>query len=219
MQLLNMGGIPPIFFALIFLFTSEAFAEPPQAPTTWRQAKFKKTVKQSEDFSCGAASISTLLTYDLESPTSEALILKTIKESISEREWEKSKDFGFSLYDLKITAEKLGFLSEGFKIDFNTLTRSQYSLIVHLKKGEYQHFVVFRGYINGQIYLSDPNNGDVRLAPDLFLDEWTGYALAVLDKKNKKNLPAEQQNDFNNSKIQAIRNAITFEHPYWQGLR
>lgn len=219
MHLLNMGGIPPIFFVLLFLLTNNALADAPQAPTTWRQKKFKKTIKQSEDFSCGAASISTLLTYDLESPASEALILKTIKENIPEQEWEKSKDFGFSLYDLKVAAEKLGFLSDGFKIDFNTLTRSQYSLIVHLKKGEYQHFVVFRGYINGQIYLSDPNNGEVRLAPDLFLNEWTGYALVVLDKQKNKNPSTDLLNDFNNSKIQAIRNAITFEHPYWQGLR
>lgn len=213
-----MGGIPPIFFISIF-FTLNAIAAPPSPPTTWQQTKFKKTIRQSEDFSCGAASLSTLLTYDFEKPTSEAEILDKLKNKIPESEWEKSKNFGFSLYDLKLAAEQSGFLSEGFRINFKTLTSAKQAVIVHLKKGDYEHFVVFRGYINGQIILADPNNGEIRQPPSIFLNEWTGYTLAILKNIDKKENLTNNGNSPQNSKIQSIRNAITFEHPYWQGLR
>ena len=69
-------------------------------------------MRQRWDISCGAAALSTVLTYDYNDPTSETGIVVWILHRVDAA---RVRDRGgFSLLDLKHFAEARGYRAEGF---------------------------------------------------------------------------------------------------------
>jgi uncharacterized protein len=176
-------------FALLLAVAGCASADPEGAPRadagehprplSYLDLKFKVTIGQRVDFSCGAAALATLSTYYWDRPLTEVEALAALLAPYSEEERKKKRDTGFSFADLVSAAARLGFEAEGAKIAPRELAKLAGPLIVHLDKGTFQHFSVLRKAGNGTYYLSDPIVGAVAMPEGEFTKQYTGYALAV----------------------------------------
>jgi len=143
-------------------------------------------VGQQLDYSCGSASLSTILTYYLSDPISEREIIDSIlargdfKSIISRR--------GFSLYDLKRFAEDRGASAEGYTMDFEALSALEGPIIIPLKLTDRLHFVVYRGVRAGRVFLADPALGKRTLSAEKFQQQWDP-PVGLLIKRPEAELP------------------------------
>lgn len=141
--------------------------------------RYEATVPQKQEFTCGAASIATILTYYWQTPTSEATVLDTLKGRYTEDQIHHISETGLSFDDLIYMAEKIGFLAEGAKVALSQLPNLAGPVIVHLEKGDFKHFVVLRKVGDRVYYVSDPVVGQLSMHADEFEAQYTGNALAV----------------------------------------
>ena len=126
-----------LIFLWVILNTSKIFSfEKLTHINSWQEIRDKGVVKQQLDYSCGAASLATLLGLlsTLENSNSsqtytETQILKLIKR----------KDAS-SFADLKRVAEYLGYRAIGYKVTLNQLTALKIPVIVFLEHFKNPHF-------------------------------------------------------------------------------
>ena len=178
---------PLILAALLFavaMATAVEAAESTQQKVPfhdWTTLRTRGVVLQKLDFSCGAASVATLATFFLGKPTTEEAALRIIRARYTPDEWKKKKQDGLSMEDLVYIAKQLGFDAQGGRLGLAALLKLNGPVIVHLDKGEFQHFTVLRG-INGMtVFLADPVFGSVPMSMGQFIDQFTGAVLAVWD--------------------------------------
>jgi uncharacterized protein len=129
-------------------------------------------VKQGYDYSCGAASLATLLTYGLNDKVGEDVLLRTLLEPLSSAQLTALQQKGLSLFDLQQLAQKRGHKAQGFRVQQRQLARLSYPVIVFIKPHGYRHFAVFKGLRAGHVYMADPSLGNVRMPLYRFLDMW-----------------------------------------------
>lgn len=134
----------------------------------------RNVVMQHFDYSCGAASLATLLRYGYGDRVTEYGILKRLFAILSQKEKKISLKKGFSLLDLKRVAEALGYRAEGFRLAPKYLPKLAGPVIVFFHPLGYKHFAVLRGVRGDQVYLADPARGDIRQTAYRFLDDWLG---------------------------------------------
>ena len=154
---------------------------------TVKELRDLHVVKQKEDFSCGAAALSTLLTYYFGDVTTEKEVLRQLESQLTKEEREQKQKRGFSLLDLKGVAEAKGYRAGGFKLRFSQLAKLQAPAIVFLEPNGYKHFAVYRGMDRGRIYLADPSRGNLKMSIGRFLDEWR-QIIFVLQKETGSTL-------------------------------
>jgi predicted double-glycine peptidase len=129
-------------------------------------------VKQRYDFSCGSASLATLLTYGLNDRVDEDVLLRTLLGSMSPEDVEVLSRKGLSLHDLQRLAELRGHKAQGFRLHQAQLARVTRPVIVFIKPDGYEHFAVLKGLRGDRVYLADPSLGNVRMPLYRFLDMW-----------------------------------------------
>lgn len=120
--------------------------------------------------------------------------------------------------DLSLAANQFGMNAAGYQLDLTTLQSSRIPVVVHLKKGDYQHFSVFLGVQSDFYILSDPAQGKVRFSKEQFSGLWTGYVLALWPRGASSVAPVRASDDFP-AISDGIRNAFDHQHPFWQGIR
>jgi len=131
-------------------------------------------VRQTSDYSCGAAALATLLTHDLGDPTTEGAIIGTILEALAPDQAALRQQMGFSLLDLQRAARKRGYAAWGFRLPSAALERLRGPMIVALRPPGREHFAVLRGAHDGLVRLADPARGWVTWARQDFLGAWLG---------------------------------------------
>ncbi|HEY5647879.1 MAG TPA: C39 family peptidase, partial [Nitrospiria bacterium] len=148
-------------------------------------------VMQQRDYSCGSASLATLFNYFLKEEVEEREIIKTLVE-LNEEKGTLEKVIerrGFSLLDLKHFSESKGFVTKGFRLDFEDLVGLNLPAIVPIIPNGYKHFVVFKGVRNGRVFLADPSVGNITEPIEKFKKDWYGFTNVALvifpDDKNK----------------------------------
>lgn len=129
-------------------------------------------VMQGFDYSCGAASMATLLTYGLDDPIDEIPILQSVMQAANEGERVELKQKGLSLLDLQRAAEERGHKAQGFRITADQLAKLTRPMIVYIKPRGYEHFAVLKGVRGDRVYLADPARGNVRMPLYQFFDMW-----------------------------------------------
>jgi len=145
----------------------------------WQANKFENVQRQRTDFTCGASTLSIIATYYYRKPIKEAEVTATIRQTYSKEDWADVEKNGLSMLDLKRAAGAFGFAAEGLKLTFAQLRELNGPVVVHLDKGFIKHFSVLKGISGDRAYLADPISGNSRVPLYRFLDEWTGYALAI----------------------------------------
>lgn len=129
-------------------------------------------IKQSVDYSCGAAALSTILTYSFGDEVDEDDILLFILLPLSKDEELLRKKQGISLLDLQNVATAYGYNADGYRITPEYLPKLQRPVIVFIKPQGYEHFAVLKGVKNDRAYLADPSLGNIRMPVYKFLDMW-----------------------------------------------
>jgi predicted double-glycine peptidase len=178
-----------LLLSLLVPIVTAAGAEQRIPFRSWTTLRTQGVVLQRLDFSCGAASIATISTFFLGKPITEEQVMRIIRARYSDEEWKKKKKDGLSMEDLSYMAEQLGFKAQGARIGLAGLLKLDGPVIVHLNKGEFQHFTVLRGIHGMTVYLADPFFGSVPMSLGTFVEQFTGAALAVWDPA--KSLSAE----------------------------
>eukprot|EP01031_Cornospumella_fuschlensis_P012144 gene12144-biopygen10247 len=166
---------------LLMLPATPALAAEPvmRRPQSWQQRRFANVVRQVLEFSCGSASLATLLTFYQGRPTTEFEIITLLRQRYpGEEAWRTKQSQGFSFEDIIFAADRLGFAAQAARIEVPQLPQIAGPVIVHLDKGAWQHFSVLRASREGFHYLADPIQGQVTMLDGEFRREFTGAVLA-----------------------------------------
>lgn len=152
---------------------------------TMEQMRTEGVVKQRWDISCGAAALSTLLTYDFKDNTPETDIVvwmlhRTSAARVKERH-------GFSLLDMKHFAEARGYTAEGYSdMSIKELASQRTAVIVPIKSKGLDHFVVVKGILAGRVYLADPGFGNTTMRVDRFQKVWKNGIVFIIHPPDQR---------------------------------
>ena len=180
-------------------------AQEPQMrrPQSWQARRYANVVRQVLEFSCGSASLATVLTFFLSRPTTEMEVITLLRQRYPEQaDWRRKQEVGFSFEDIIFAAERLGFAAQAARIEMAQLPQISGPVIVHLNKGAWEHFSVLRVARDGFYYLADPIQGQVTMLEHEFRHEFTGAVLAIWRRDGR--VPTT-------SPLQAIRDGVSVE--------
>lgn len=131
--------------------------------------KFRHMVRQHTDYSCGAASLATILRYAYGLNINENTVLYGML-GVSDPALVRTK--GFSLLDMKNYLAQLGYRGRGYRVDLERLHELSVPTIVLINVNGYNHFVVLKRLFEGHVYVADPALGNRRYTVGKFLAMW-----------------------------------------------
>lgn len=161
-------------FSMVTLFPFQSDAARVLLPTpvghietqvrSWKTLRDELIVKQDKDYSCGAASVATLLNGQYGTHLSEEQVLMAL-------------DIGSvraSFDDIARAVPKLGFRAIGYAASFEQLTRLKIPVIVYLQHRKDDHFSVLRGVDRetGMVWLADSAQGNRLYSRNQFIKMW-----------------------------------------------
>jgi predicted double-glycine peptidase len=124
--------------------------------TSLKEARFRSTVRQKDDFSCGSAALATLLSYHYDKPVTEQQVFAAMYASGDQQ---KIRREGFSLLDMKRYLAQQGFIADGYLQPLQKLAEAKLPAIVRIVENGYLHFVVIKGIEPERVLLGDPSGG------------------------------------------------------------
>ena len=148
--------------------------------TSLRQAKFKTTMLQKYDFSCGSAAVATLLTHHFSYPVTEQAVFE---EMYAQGDQQKIHKEGFSLFDMKRYLANHGFVADGFKQPLEKLNDARVPAIVLINENGYHHFVVIKGVQPDRVLVGDPAQGTRAMPRHIFEKRWANKLLFVIHNR------------------------------------
>jgi hypothetical protein len=147
-----------------------------------QELRFSRLVPQTWDVSCGAAALSTVLTYDLGRPVSEYAVATWILRGVDPQRIRARG--GFSLLDLKRFAKALGFEAEGYGgMTLEELLALRAPAIVPVRIHGLDHFVVMRGAVADRVVLGDPAFGNLTVSTRHFQQLWKGGIAFLISRE------------------------------------
>lgn len=129
---------------------------------SWKTLRDFQVVKQDLDYSCGAASLATILNEYYDQTVTEEEILKIMAK----------EDMRASFDDMASALKELGFRGVGYAVSFEQLTRLKIPVIVYTKHRKDDHFSVLRGINKDTVWLADPSLGNRTYSQYQFLEMW-----------------------------------------------
>lgn len=155
--------------------------------TSWKTFRDARVVKQNFDYSCGAASLATLLNGYYGQQITEIQLLQAM-----------GKDYRASFADMERVLPQFGFKARGFAANWQQLTRLKIPVVVYVHYRRDEHFSVLRGISADTVWLADPSMGNRTFSRQQFLAMWqtrsdktasdlAGKFLAILPANTKIN--------------------------------
>lgn len=151
---------------------------------SWKTLRDAGIVKQALDFSCGAASLATLLNNQYGQNVTEEALLQAMDKG----------DGRASFEDMARALPQFGFRAQGFAASWEQLTRLRVPVVVYVKHRRDDHFSVLRGINEDTVRLADPSLGHRTYSREQFLAMWetradtedglAGKFLAVLPQQS-----------------------------------
>lgn len=176
---------------------------------SWKALRDNGIVKQDLDYSCGAASVATILNNVFYQDTTEEQLLDLMDKG----------NLRASFADMQRALKVLGFQSQGLSLSFETLTTLKIPVIVYVKHRNTDHFSVIRGINDDFIWLADPSVGNRILNKAQFLAMWQtqnhtdfGKALVIIPNKAQKINTDYFTNDVRQPTKQALQHIKTSNH-------
>jgi hypothetical protein len=150
-----------------------------------KEIRGEGVVRQKWDMSCGAAALSTVLTYDFKDPTPESAIVVWILHRVDPVRVRARG--GFSLLDLKHFAEARGYRAEGFSdVTIEELAQEKTSVITPIRAKGVDHFVVVKGFVAGHVLLADPAFGNMTMRVDQFQALWKNGIVFIVHPPDER---------------------------------
>ena len=153
--------------------------------TSLKEAKFKSTVRQQFDFSCGSAAVATLLTHHYGLPVTEQAVFEAM---YAKGDQAKIRTDGFSMLDMKNYLKTLQFQADGFELPLAKLLASGLPAIVLIAEQGYHHFVVIKGMRDGRVLIGDPSSGTRAVSQGQFEAVWVNKLLFVIHNRKTEAL-------------------------------
>jgi len=150
--------------------------------TSLKEARFKRTVRQQYDFSCGSAAVATLLTYHYNFPVTEQ---QAFVEMFEHGNQEKIRREGFSLLDIRNFLMSRGFEADGYEVPLEKLNETSTPAIVLIIEHGYHHFVVVKGVRNGRVLVGDPATGTRAMSRESFEEKWQDHIVFVIHNRHE----------------------------------
>lgn len=146
--------------------------------------QFNNVVRQTYDYSCGSAALTTILDYYLgrnfqERQVMEGLLQFGETERIIERR-------GFSFLDMKRLVTALGHPSGGFKAEPEDLANLKHPAIAPIEYAGFKHFVVIKAVVNNRVFVADPALGNISFTLSRFVEVWDNNTLFIVFPGNVK---------------------------------
>ncbi len=163
---------------------------------SWTEIKDKDVIKQKYDFSCGAASVATVLTYFYKDVLSEEDVIKFMfgKKRLYYKKIKdlEEEDLYLSFKDIVDFLKHRGYKPVPIAVSIEELRYLKYPAIVYLKIRGFDHFSVFKGIDNEFVYLADPKFGNAVFPIERFKNyfytrknrRFPGKIIVVFSKKN-----------------------------------
>jgi predicted double-glycine peptidase len=152
---------------------------------TMKDIRNEGVVRQRWDMSCGAAALSTLLTYDFNDNTPETAIVVWILHR--EDPARVRARGGFSLLDLKHFAQARGYQADGFSdMSLDELASQKSSVIVPIRLKGFDHFVVVKGVLGDRVFLADPGFGNVTMKTNRFTKIWKNGVVFIVHPPDER---------------------------------
>lgn len=143
-----------------------------------RERRYENLIEQRTDFSCGAASLATILKYAFQhSEVTEESVLAGMLEIADPQ---VVLERGFSLLDLKEYVETLGYRGRGYEVTPDILDEVSIPVIVLLDLDGYKHFVVMKKASGDRVYVGDPALGNRVMEREDFISSWNNIIFAVV---------------------------------------
>ncbi len=129
---------------------------------TWKDFRDERIVKQDLDYSCGAASVATIMNGFYGMAVTEAELLDAMED-----------DGVTSFQDLADVVRAHGLKGIGVALNFEQLRQLKVPAIAYLRYRDDDHFSVIRGIeADGHVTLADPAWGNRRFTRHQFLAMW-----------------------------------------------
>jgi len=151
--------------------------------TSLKEARFRNTIRQKYDFSCGSAAVATLLTYQYAYPVDEQSAFDIM---YTHGDRAKISREGFSLLDIKRFLASRGFEADGFQVPLEKLDEEGIPAIVLIDERGYHHFVVVKGYKNDRVLIGDPARGTRSMSRRRFDDMWKNHIVFVIHNERDR---------------------------------
>jgi uncharacterized protein len=148
---------------------------------TWLDHRDIKIIKQAQDFSCGAASLATLLNGFYGLSLTEAQILKDMNKPSQMASFE----------DMAQVVHRYGFKAAGVALNYQQLAKLTMPTLVYLQVQGNDHFSVLRGISPTHVQLADPSMGNRIFSKAQFLAMWETRADEMLKGKILLVLPQD----------------------------
>lgn len=148
--------------------------------TSLKEARFRNTIRQKYDFSCGSAAVATLLTYQYGYPMTEQ---RAFAQMYAHGNRAKINKEGFSLLDIKRFLAANGFDADGFEVPLDKLRQEHLPAIVLINERGYHHFVVIKGLRDGRVLIGDPALGTRSIPRRQFEAAWTTRLIFVIHNR------------------------------------
>jgi len=129
---------------------------------SWKTRRDARIVKQDFDYSCGAASLATLLTEYYGISVSEQALLQAMDKG----------EFRASFEDMAQALAQFGFKAQGFAASWEQLVKLRMPVVVYLQHRKNDHFSVLRGIDENTVWLADPSLGNRTYSKVQFLEMW-----------------------------------------------
>lgn len=147
--------------------------------------KFKHIVKQEHDFSCGSASLGTLLNYYLNERLTEKQIIRGLLEFGDKEQVKKLR--AFSLWDMQQFLDAIGYKSGGYKAKTEDLMNPEYwPCLVLINVFSYKHFVVLKGVYQDHVFVADPFIGNSSYTIKKFKKIWDRNIMFIVWTESEK---------------------------------
>ncbi|MCH8550433.1 MAG: C39 family peptidase [Natronospirillum sp.] len=151
----------------------------PEPSDDWQSAREETVVMQEHDYSCGAATIATVLNYHYGESLREQEVLDHMLDRLDSDARDVVLAEGFTFLDLQGALAWQGYRGVGIQASLEDLIRFNTPAIVQITNQVTEHFVVWRGIENGRVVVADPYVGIRHMPVYRFKEEWTGAAMIV----------------------------------------
>ncbi len=148
--------------------------------TSLKEIRYRNTIRQRYDFSCGSAAVATLLTYQYGYPVNEQ---EAFVQMYAHGNQPKINREGFSLLDIKRFLQANGFEADGFRVSLDKLRDEGIPAIALIDERGYHHFVVIKGLRAGRVLLGDPARGTRSIPRAQFEAAWKNGLVFVIHNR------------------------------------
>lgn len=191
---------------------------------SWIEFKNENLTRQKHDYSCGSASLSTILKYYYGLNIDEKEILDTVLKSkgydVSKKnELEDMNSTSLSFLDLANYVQEKGLKAVGLALDLESLVKLKAPVILFVKIRKNEHFTVYKSIDKNYVYLADPSFGNIKVKISKFKEmfyqrdnlKYPGKILAIIPIKNTHYINKEYLNVEKSSNLiyEVIKSSIT----------